>query len=378
MVRTNTHYDYVWFLTDEAAVRTDTDPVNQLVEILERNPKMAVLCPADPTGDHPGSAPTPKREWHAVTDTAHVGFMIRTRAIDEVGFLNPNLRYGVGAMVEYAYKLYSNGWFVAYADCVRTHQPIVLSAAPGKAAENIEQTSDRFAFDYMFSNYGWNWPSHFLQATAAHDISVDGFAYSHQKWAQAFGEEELEIRRAAVADEAPLLVGPAQKAPAETPSVEGNTEVSIHSDARIKLLVWPKYDSAEDLEVMVGEYGRLLLNREDVCLCVRHDPDRDIEINAACAAMALAHERILGPDVDLHILLVNDKIPPASWSTLGKAVDASLMLPSSKTDPERAAFHRALEVKVYEDVSALRLAISAPSRIPSLEDLFPEMEQLAG
>jgi hypothetical protein len=94
--------------------------------------------------------------------------------------------------------------------------------------------------------------------------------------------------------------------------------------------------------------------------------------------MALAHERILGPDVDLHILLVNDKIPPASWSTLGKAVDASLMLPSSKTDPERAAFHRALEVKVYEDVSALRLAISAPSRIPSLEDLFPEMEQLAG
>ena len=63
-IRTSTAYDYVWFLNDEFAIRTDTDPVGQLVQIMENNPKMAVLCPSDPTGDHPGSMPQKVFEWH--------------------------------------------------------------------------------------------------------------------------------------------------------------------------------------------------------------------------------------------------------------------------------------------------------------------------
>lgn len=379
MIRTSTQYDYVWFMTDEAALRTDTDPVGMLVDILERNPRMAILCPTDPTGEHPGSAPSPKMEWHAATDTPHTGFMVRTQAIDELGFLNSNLRHCVGATIEYAYKLYTNGWFVAYADSVRTHQPITLTQAPGQSTEEAEQVSNRFAFDYMFSNYGWEWSRHFFEATSSHEIALNGFAYSHGKWSQDFSEEELEIRHAAVNDEAPLLVGPAQKVvEVATPEEAQVTQVSVHSDAKTKLIAWPKYDSAADLETLIGEYGRLLLSHEEVCLCIRHDPERDIEINAACTALALAHERILGPDVDLHILLVNDEIPAKAWGTLGEAVDGSLVLPSALIDPERAAFHKALAVQVYEDINSLRREFETPSRIPSLEDLFPGMEQLAG
>ena len=51
LIRTSTQYQYVWFLTDEAAMRTDTDPVGQLVNILESNPRMAILAPSDPTGE---------------------------------------------------------------------------------------------------------------------------------------------------------------------------------------------------------------------------------------------------------------------------------------------------------------------------------------
>lgn len=382
LIRTSTQYQYVWFLTDEAAMRTDTDPVGQLVSILESNPRMAILAPSDPTGEHPGSTPRAKRNWHSATDCPHVGFMVRTDAIDDVGFINPRLRHSLGAMTEFSYKLYSKGWFVAYADSVRLHQPIVLKGSPGQDPKTIERVSRRFAFDYLFSNYGWNWSKHFFEATAAHEIEEDGFAVSHNQWAEAFESEELQIRRAAVSNEAPLLVGGAQ--PSASPSSQVTVQeiekvtFTIQHDAPTKLLVWPKYDSAADLQAMIGEYGRLLINRDDVCLCVRHDPERDIDINAACAAMALAHERILGPHVDLHILLVNDEIPTEHWDALGEAVTASLMLPSAQTEPERMAFHQALSAPVYRDVIELRGAISAPARIPSLEDLFPGMEQLAG
>jgi hypothetical protein len=377
MVRSSTQYDYIWFLSDEVAVRTDTDPVAQLVDVLERNPRMAILSPTDPTGEHPGSTPTTKESWHAVTATAHTGFMIRTQAIDEVGFLNGNLQYCAGAMVELSYKLYTKGWFVAYADCVHAHQPLTETSQPGQTAQDTQRMSDRFAFDYMFSNYGWDWSYHFLAATSAHNIQVDGYAFFHQKWAQSFTQQELEVRQLAIADEAPLLVGIAQKTPAPPALVETPVDVSINSEARLKLLVWPKFDSAADLETMIGEYGRLLLSHQDICLCVRHDPERDIDINAACAAMSLAHERILGDDVDLHLLLVNDKIDSKNWPLLGEYVDGSLMLPSSQNDPERSLFYQALGCPIYEDVTALRREIAGPPQIPSLEDLFPGMEQLA-
>lgn len=380
-IRTSTHYDYVWFLTDEAAVRTDTDPVSQMVSVLEANPRMAILCPSDPTGDHPGSSPRPKSSWHAATDCPHVGFMVRTSAVDEVGFMNPRLRYSLGAMTEYAYKLYSEGWFVAYSDSVRIHQPVVLRGTPGQDLATVERVSQRFAFDYLFSNYGWDWPKHFSEVTAAHAIAENGFEAAHQTWASAFEAEELQIRKAAVSNEAPMLRN-GQAVPAAeqaiAPEPVARVEFTIQSPAATKLLVWPKYDSAADLEALIGGYGRLLMNREDICLCVRHDPERDIDINAACAAMTLAHERILGPNVDLHILLVNDEIPAQHWNALGEAVSASLRLPSADSDPEREAFHQALGARVIRDVSELRGEVAPPTRIPSLEDLFPGMGQLAG
>ncbi|MEC7241938.1 MAG: hypothetical protein VXW32_11965 [Myxococcota bacterium] len=380
-IRTAANYDYVWFLTDESAVRTDTDPVGILVSVLEDNPRMAVLCPTDPIGEYPGSAPRPQSSWHAATDCPHVGFMVRTAAVDEVGFMNPRLRYSLGAMTEYAYKLYSEGWFVAYADGVRLHQPVALRGTPGQDPATVERVSQRFAFDYLFSNYGWDWPKHFSEATAAHDIAENGFEAAYQVWMSAFETEELQIRKAAVTNEAPMLRNGQQVTPvAPTPDEEPETRVefTIQSPATTKLLVWPKYDSAADLEALISDYGRLLMNREDICLCVRHDPERDIEINAACAALTLAHERILGPEVDLHILLVNDAIPVQHWNALGEAVDASLRLPSADSDPEREAFHQALGARVIRDVVELRQEVAPPARIPSLEDLFPGMEQLAG
>jgi hypothetical protein len=377
MVRSNTHYDYVWFLNDDAAIRTDTDPVSQLVEILECNPRMAILSPTDPTGEHPGSSPMPHQDWHAAADTTHTGFVIRTQAIDEVGFLNSNIRYCVGAMVEYAYKLYSQGWFVAYADCVRAHQPLSQTPQPGQSPQEARRLSDRFAFDYMFSNYGWDWSHHFLAATSAHSIQVDSYAHFHHLWAQSFTPEELKIRQVAISDEAPLLVGAAQKPAAESTAPEPTMDLSVNSDARLNLIAWPQFDSAADLETLIGEYGRLLLKHQDIRLCVRHDPERDIEINAACAALNLAHERILGHEIDLHILLVNDAMDPKHWGVLGEYIDGSLMLPSAQNNPERNAFHQALGCSVYEDVTALRREVAAPPHIPSLEDLFPGMEQLA-
>ncbi len=172
-------------------------------------------------------------------------------------------------------------------------------------------------------------------------------------------------------------MGAAKKTTAKHAEPAPPVDLRVNSDARLNLIAWPQFDSAADLETLLGEYGRILLKHEDIRLCVRHDPERDIEINAACAALTLAHERILGHEVDLHILLVNDAMDPNQWGVLGQYVDGSLMLPSAQNNPERNAFHQALGCRVYEDVTALRREVAAPPHIPSLEDLFPGMEQLA-
>lgn len=102
-----------------------------------------------------------------------------------------------------------------------------------------------------------------------------------------------------------------------------------------RVLAWPRFDDAADLRAL-ADHAAALAGDGDVCLCVRHDPAIDGDLDQALRMLEL----VVGPavgDRDLELLLVTERMTPGDWPRLGAAVDALVRLPSS-ADGERAAF----------------------------------------
>ena len=118
VARKSGKYDYYFVLMNDLVFDAGIDVLRILVEQMEKEPLMAILSPTNIEGDYPSSAPREYQDWHAVSTCDYLAFMMRASAFDQVGFLNPSFQYCWGAIHELAYKLYSNGWFVAYSDRV--------------------------------------------------------------------------------------------------------------------------------------------------------------------------------------------------------------------------------------------------------------------
>lgn len=112
---------------------------------------------------------------------------------------------------------------------------------------------------------------------------------------------------------------------------------SLHTSAPIRLLAWPRYDSGEDLRVLLAGFAAALGDRDDVCLCLRHEERRDGPLEQAIEVLRHACDRLLGPDPALEILMIPEPMGERDPLRLGAAVDAVLILPESRS-PERAAF----------------------------------------
>jgi SAM-dependent methyltransferase len=139
--------------------------------------------------------------------------------------------------------------------------------------------------------------------------------------------------------------------------------------ARYRILAWPRYDTPEDLERLSARYGSLLADRDDVCLCLRHDPRSDGELAPAMALVQSVLPRLLG-EVGLTVLVVDDDLPAARWPALGRAVTAALSLPSS-AEPARRALLDALGRPVVETPGGLRAVIEGHGADPQGAPVFP-------
>lgn len=187
-------YNYYWVLTNELIFQGTDDPAQTLVGTLEREVRMAICSQTDFDGGYPASAPLPGRDWHAVTTCDYLGFMMKATALDECGFLNPQFKYREGAIHELAYKLYAQGWFVAYSD--RTSYQHAEPWEHGAAANPVsrllyEQNAKRFAFDYYRSRYGDDWDEKFWTVAAPFHPSFNSFTRDKRVWANAFTATEL-------------------------------------------------------------------------------------------------------------------------------------------------------------------------------------------
>lgn len=110
----------------------------------------------------------------------------------------------------------------------------------------------------------------------------------------------------------------------------------LATSAAHRILAWPRYDQAADLEALARGFGPELANNRDVCLCLRHDETADIPVGAAITALNAAFAAALGESVEIDVLLIDNPLDEAAWHALGASITEVLALPSS-AEPARHA-----------------------------------------
>jgi tetratricopeptide (TPR) repeat protein len=126
----------------------------------------------------------------------------------------------------------------------------------------------------------------------------------------------------------------------------------LATQARVRLLAWPDYSDASELDALLGTFGRAISGKADVCLCLRLDPVLDGSAMEATGQLREAHERTLGDAGDLEILLVAESMTRLDWTRLARSVSAVIALPSL-TEGRRAEFQALTRLPVVDTLEAL-------------------------
>ncbi len=111
----------------------------------------------------------------------------------------------------------------------------------------------------------------------------------------------------------------------------------LATEAALRVLAWPDYQSPDELDHLLSVVGKAIAARDDACLCLRLDPNTDGTVVEASRALREAHQRALGEEDDLEVLLVAEPMSGAEWARLAAAVQAVVVLPSSR-EGHRAGF----------------------------------------
>ncbi|MCE9594734.1 MAG: hypothetical protein K8S98_11125 [Planctomycetes bacterium] len=331
-------YDYYFVLSNAIELDADGDPLGRLIEQMESEPRMAILAPTTNDGRYPGSARMQPSGWHAVATCEDLGYLVRASAIAEVGFLDPTLEHRGGGIDEYAYRLYSRAWFLAYSDEVtcRRATDLPMAAVPRRALQS--------ALDGFRKVHGERWHEVFWAATRRHEIEIDTFSMHAERW-----EQELELGLA---------------------EPRATLEFGIATNAAFRVFAWPDWRDAHEVEQLLERFARPLVGRNDACLCLRRDPNRDPIPADVLATLGAAHARVLGADAAIEVLIVDDALDASAWPELERAITVAVALPSSSSG-ERAALYAALGRKVAHTVDALRTHFSGATQVPEIAPALP-------
>ena len=139
------------------------------------------------------------------------------------------------------------------------------------------------------------------------------------------GNEDAKRNMAALQDEL---------SPAEEPSVSlvaADAPWPLATEAPLRVLAWPDFSSTDELEALLKEFGPAIAARDDLCLCIRLDPVVDGSVVEASNALRVAHERALGTQGELEILLVAEALTGADWARLVRSIHGIVALPSTGT-----------------------------------------------
>jgi GT2 family glycosyltransferase/ubiquinone/menaquinone biosynthesis C-methylase UbiE len=151
-----------------------------------------------------------------------------------------------------------------------------------------------------------------------------------------------------------------------------NAPWPVATDRLVRFVAWPEWKDAAELRRLLDLLPRATEGANELCLCVRLDPERDPSMEQALALLEEAAAEF--PDDDLHLLVIDDEIEPAEWSGLGSATVAAIEPRDlADIDPAHQAFLQALGKPILRDLASVEAAINQQlARYASSRALGPE------
>lgn len=165
---------------------TSVNGLEELVVVADRYTDVGIISPTEPESGYAGGIckPIKGREYHCVSQVNYLALLIRSECIDSIGYLTPEFKYCWGAIHELSYKMYLNGYKVAYCDVVTMKH--LGSSTYGKVASTVSreeylQKAQRFAAQYMIEHYGLDWDKKFTKALSD-DVVFNTYSKHKNKW----------------------------------------------------------------------------------------------------------------------------------------------------------------------------------------------------
>ncbi len=169
-----------------------------MASVMAANSHIGVMSPAEPEGPYPSCAPEKGRDYHPVSTCDYLALFVRGECVEKYGFLNPAFKYSWGAIHEYAYRLYTDGWKVAYCDRVTMRHLGGTTYGKVKGAvsrEKYQLLAKQFAARYFVETYGKEWDTLFGNVLPE-DIAINTFPRHRRLWETALDEQEREALNA--------------------------------------------------------------------------------------------------------------------------------------------------------------------------------------
>lgn len=188
-------YDYYWFNHPDLDFEVDMNCLEKLLQVMEKNSEIGLLSPKHstfyPGRDQKGVQPS----WHKVSTCDYLSLLIRGECVEKIGFLNPDFKYCWGAIHEYSYLLYKNGWCVVYCDnAYVTH---LGGSTYGKnhtktiSRQEYKKRAKIFAQKYFVEKYGKNWDGEFSEYLPP-EVKVNTYKIHRKLWE---GRKEAKMIR---------------------------------------------------------------------------------------------------------------------------------------------------------------------------------------
>lgn len=183
------NYKYIFTVMNDVYFTKPKLGLQKLVDVMEKNQDIGILSPTEPASGYAGGIcrPIKGREYHAVSQCNYLAFLMRSEHLKKIGYLNPDFKYCWGAIHELSYKMYSNGFKVAYCDVVRMFH--MGSSTYGKVKNTVSRkqylrNAKRFAATYMKETYGPNWDKLFSEVLTD-DVLFNTYTKHKNRWEKA-------------------------------------------------------------------------------------------------------------------------------------------------------------------------------------------------
>jgi len=186
------NYRYYFTVMNDVYFTKPRNALQKLIEVADKYKDIGIFSPTEPDSGYAGGIckPIKDKEYHCVSQCNYLALLIRGKLLDKVGYLNPDFKYCWGAIHELSYKMYSNGYKVAYCDVVQMFH--IGSSTYGKiksavSREEYLKNAQKFAAIYMIKNYGSDWDKKFSNVLSG-DVIFNTYTKHKNKW-----EKQLNV-----------------------------------------------------------------------------------------------------------------------------------------------------------------------------------------